>query len=180
MLIPPALYFRKFPNLHCSLGLLWEVEGGSGEEMGSQAGDSGKEEPGLSWMAVCPVVSSSLTGSTPGTADHSLAPGKSSRNRAQGSPSALTSSEPRLPPWPEPPRISLCFPLGQRGSGPGLPGLHLTPCGRQDGDRRRAAGPAQGGVDKVTDDPVLCEVGRGALCMSVSSLICRALQLSSV
>lgn len=30
--------------------------------------------------------------------------------------------------------------------------------------------PAQGGMDKVTDDPVLCEVGRGALCMSVSFL----------
>ena len=119
--------------------------GGGGRERGGDGKSGGRlrERGARSELdgRVCPVVSSSLTGSTPGTADHSLAPGKSSRNRAQGSPSALTSSEPRLPPWPEPPRISLCFPRGQRGSGPGLPGLHLTPCGRQDGDRRRAAGP---------------------------------------
>ena len=38
------------------------------------------------------------------------------------------------------------------------------------GGGQRVPRPAQGGVDKVTDDPVLCEVGHGALCMSVSFL----------
>ena len=74
--------------------------GGGGRERGGGGKSGGRlrERGARSELdgRVCPVVSSSLTGSTPGTADHSLAPGKSSE------------TEPRAAPLPSRPLSLVC------------------------------------------------------------------------
>lgn len=133
VLIPPALYFRKFQNHHSILGLLWVGQGRGRWEVRQATPEEGR--PYLSWNAVRPVLSSASMRGTHRAADPGLTRLISSGNRAlaaswraQVSLSALISPEAPLPPWPEPPRISVCFPLlAERGSGPGRPSLQVSP-----------------------------------------------------